>query len=66
VKIGMQAQIPSWPSPLTISGVESIRRIDRKPCDIGLVFASRDEAEYVRWRALDLKDQVLEIHDQNG
>jgi len=66
IKRGMQAQIPSWPRRLTISDVSSIRRMDRKPSDIGLVFASQDEADFVRWRALDLKDQILEIQDEDG
>jgi translation elongation factor EF-Tu-like GTPase len=66
IKVGMMARIPSWPQELRISGVEFIRRKDQKPCDIGLLFSSRDEAEYARWRALDLEAQILEIHDQTG
>jgi translation elongation factor EF-Tu-like GTPase len=66
IKRGMQTQIPSWPRRLTITDVSSIRRIDKKPSDIGLLFASQDETDFVRWRALDLKDQILEIEDGDG
>jgi hypothetical protein len=62
----MSAQIPNWPRRLTIGDVSSIRRIDKKPSDIGLVFATQDEADFVRWRQLDLKDQILEIEDEDG
>jgi len=62
VKVGMTARIPAWPHELRVSGVEFIKRFDNKP-QLGLLFSSRDEAEYARWRALDLKDQILEIHD---
>lgn len=63
VKIGMKVDIPSWPVQLTISGVEGIRRADKQLANVGLLFASTDQAEIARWRALDLKDQVLEVQD---
>jgi translation elongation factor EF-Tu-like GTPase len=66
IKRGMTASILSWPSRLTISEVSLVPRSDRKPSDIGLVFAGRDEAELVRWRALDLKGQIIEIEDGDG
>jgi hypothetical protein len=66
VKVGMKTRIPSWPNELTISGVQPVYRRDRKPGEvvlISLLFSSQDEREYDRWRALDLKDQILEIQD---
>ena len=60
---GMLARIPSWPRPLTVSDVAFIRRIDREPSEVGRVFTSQDEADFIRWRELDLKDQILEIDD---
>jgi len=66
VKVGMKTRIGSWPTELTISGVQPVWRMDRKPGEVvlyTLLFSSQDEQEYVRWRALDLKGQVLEIHD---
>ena len=66
VEIGMSTQIPSWPSRLTISAVEFVRRTDENACDVGLVFENRDEGESARWQDLDLRDQILEIHGSNG
>ncbi len=65
VNIGMVTQVPSWPSALTISGVELICRADKHPANVGLLFASQDEAEYARWRSLDLRGQVLEIQERH-
>ena len=66
VKSGMRVQILSWPSLLTINSVEHILRTDKSPAIVGLLFISRDEEEYTRWRALDLKGQILELQDHSG
>src|SRR5687767_12114433 len=61
VKIGMTARVPSWPCNLTIAGVELIRSEDGIPANVGLVFASQNDAEFARWKSLDLQGQTLEI-----
>jgi hypothetical protein len=65
-RVGMKVRVPSWLKELTISGVEPAYRRDRKPDEpvlYGFLFDCQDEQEHLRWQALDLKDQVLEIHD---
>jgi len=66
VKVGMTTFVPPWPSALTVSGVELIRRVDKHPANVGLLFASQNDEEYARWRALDVKDQFLNIEDGNA
>ncbi len=65
IKVGMKAIIPSWPTELTISGLAPVTRLDRQP-EIALVFRRPDEREYAQWRALDLENHILEIHDSSG
>ena len=66
IKAGMKTRIPSWPTELTIGAVQPVYRRDRKPDEpvlYSLLFTSQDEGEHARWRVLDLRDQILEIHD---
>ena len=65
VKVGMKVRIPSYSQDLTINGVEFI--CGQNPnCNVGLLFKSQDEQEYVHWKELDLKDQVLEVFEESG
>jgi hypothetical protein len=58
VKVGMNTRVPSWPTHLTIAGV-----VHGMPVNVGLLFASQNEAEFTRWKALDLQGKVLEIQE---
>ena len=65
VKVGMKVRVPSYSRDLTISGVEFI--CSQNPhCNVGLLFSSYDKQELIRWKELDLKDQVLEVYDENS
>jgi translation elongation factor EF-Tu-like GTPase len=63
LRIGMTTQIPSWPRELTISGVEFVKHADRNPRRVGVLLRSQNEADYERWRAIEMPDQVVEFHD---
>jgi len=62
---GMKIRVPSWPAQLTIAEVDSIRRLDRNPSVVGLVFTSNEKPDFARWRALDLKNQILQVEDED-
>jgi hypothetical protein len=60
IKIGMIAQIPSFPRKLTVQGIEMITTHPRRGI-IGLLFPFGNEDDTPQWKKLDLKGQVIDV-----
>ena len=66
VQIGMKVRVPSYSQDLTINGISPISNLQRNPSLVGLLFSNCDENEFIRWKELDLKDQILEVFDESS